>query len=167
MILYMAISANGYIAKDNDETPWSDEEWHEFNKKVNEIGNVLIGRRTFELMKEDGSLGEFPCKLIMVLTNRTRKKVGRKTVFVSSLTDALETAKDYGFTQLLVCGGSKTVATVLNSGKANEVYLDVEPWIFSNGLPLADRLSHDLKLNLIGTKQIGKDGVQLHYKIRK
>ena len=46
VILYMAISANGYIAKLNHDTPWSDEELQSYSEKVKEAGNLIIGRTT-------------------------------------------------------------------------------------------------------------------------
>ena len=52
VILYQAMSVNGYIAGAHDETPWSDEEWKSFSKAVSEAGNIIIGRRTYELMKK-------------------------------------------------------------------------------------------------------------------
>jgi len=33
-ILYVALSADGFIAGLNDETPWSDEEWAAFQEFV-------------------------------------------------------------------------------------------------------------------------------------
>lgn len=78
--LYMAISANGMIANKDDETPWSDAEWQSFNNKVKEVGNILIGRKTFELMKEDGSLDKLPCDLIMVLSSQKGKSNDKRVV---------------------------------------------------------------------------------------
>ncbi len=56
VILYMAMTTNGYIARTNNDTPWSNEEWLSFAKKVEEVKNLVMGRKTFEIMKEGGSL---------------------------------------------------------------------------------------------------------------
>ena len=34
VILYMAMSVNGYVATEQDETPWSDEEWESYHNAV-------------------------------------------------------------------------------------------------------------------------------------
>jgi len=41
-ILYMAISADGFITGPNDETPWSDEEWAAFQEFVKSCDAVTI-----------------------------------------------------------------------------------------------------------------------------
>ena len=45
--LYMAITANGMIARKNLETPWSDEEFNSYYEKVKEVGNVIVRSRTY------------------------------------------------------------------------------------------------------------------------
>jgi len=47
----MAMSVNGYIAKENGETHWSDEEWRSFSEKVKEFACIIIGRKTYEIMR--------------------------------------------------------------------------------------------------------------------
>ena len=42
VILYMAISVNGYIAKPDHDTPWTQEEFGSYADKVKEIGNLII-----------------------------------------------------------------------------------------------------------------------------
>jgi dihydrofolate reductase len=51
-VLYMAISADGFIAGPDDETPWSEEEWESFKAFVKTCDAVLIGRRTYEIMRQ-------------------------------------------------------------------------------------------------------------------
>ncbi len=54
VILYLAITANGYIAGEHDEVEWvSEASWNSYLYIVKKIGCVIIGRRTYDLMKED------------------------------------------------------------------------------------------------------------------
>jgi dihydrofolate reductase len=59
-ILYMAISADGFIAGANDETPWSEEEWAAFQEFVKSCDIVLLGRRTYEIMSKQGEFVDGP-----------------------------------------------------------------------------------------------------------
>ena len=52
VILYMATSVNGYIAKLDHDTPWSEEEFDSFASKVKEVGNLIIGKTTFDLIHD-------------------------------------------------------------------------------------------------------------------
>ncbi len=51
IILYMAVTANGYIARDNGEVDWATEtEWANFSAMIKKNGNMIIGRKTYEVM---------------------------------------------------------------------------------------------------------------------
>lgn len=166
VILYMAISVNGYIAKKDDETPWSDEEWGAYQTMVKKIGNVVIGRRTYELMNEDKTLTDLPCSLVVVLTSKEgMKSDDQRVVFVSTFSKAVKTVKSHGFDEVLIGGGGKMNTTALQTGRVNELYLDVEPWLLGEGLILFEKLPSDFKLKLLKTRRIGKNTIQLHYKI--
>jgi dihydrofolate reductase len=58
--LYMAISADGFIAGPNDETPWSDESWDAFRKFVKSCDIVLFGRRTYKIMRDHNEFVDGP-----------------------------------------------------------------------------------------------------------
>jgi len=52
IILYMAITINGFIAKENDDTSFVSEiEWRSFRKMIKNVGNMIIGSRTYEIMR--------------------------------------------------------------------------------------------------------------------
>lgn len=53
-ILYMAMTANGMIAKKNNETSWSDEEFASYTGKVKEIGAFIVGNKTLPLFRYVG-----------------------------------------------------------------------------------------------------------------
>lgn len=52
-ILYMATTIDGFVAKKDDSTGFvSDVEWDSFQAEMKRVGNIIIGRRTFELMEK-------------------------------------------------------------------------------------------------------------------
>lgn len=167
IILYMAISANGYIAKENNETPWSEEEWKSFLKKVKQVGNIIIGRVTYESMLKDNSFSEMGDPLVIVLTSGRNKPLLKKTVFVTSFKEAILETRRRKFKEVLVAGGCKTDTSALESGLIDEFYLDVEPFIFGKGISLFYSVNKMLNLKLLGTKKIGNNGIQLHYEVIK
>ncbi|MBI5016569.1 MAG: hypothetical protein HZB55_13900 [Deltaproteobacteria bacterium] len=49
--IYIAITPNGMIAKRDDDTTWISEiEWSMFSRFVNDHGNMVIGKRTYEIL---------------------------------------------------------------------------------------------------------------------
>lgn len=53
VILYMAVSLNGMIAKSNDDTSWITlEEWNSYSSIVRKFGALIVGRRTYNILKK-------------------------------------------------------------------------------------------------------------------
>ncbi len=68
----------------------------------------------------------------------------------------------------MVAGGGKLNAAFLEQGLIDEIFIDVEPVLVGEGLPFVDGSDFSIEgLNLLETKQIGSDGIQLHYAVRK
>ncbi len=167
LIVYMATSVNGYIADCDGETPWTTAEWNGFKEKVNEVGDVLVGRKTYELMKKNGTLVRIPYKKLFVLTSSKNKFRDNAVVFVSSINEALEILAKGSPTQLLIAGGTGANTAALETGLVDEIILDIEPILFGNGLPLFKLADYTQRLELINLIRYGNSGVQLHYEVLK
>ncbi len=165
VILYMAISVDGFIAKPDHETPWSDAEFESYSSKVKETGNLIMGKTTYDLMLEENAFADLNEPFLVVLTSSEEKPTHENTVFVKDFQEALNILEQKGFETAFVGGGGKLNSVALESGLLEEIFVDVEPFIFGKGIPLFESTDIDLKLELIETKKIGDSGVQLHYKV--
>ncbi|MDP3014847.1 MAG: dihydrofolate reductase family protein [bacterium] len=163
VILYMAITANGYIAKENNETPWSNEEWESFSEKAKEIKNLIIGRKTFEIMNNEAEFQKIGNPFTVIVSNE--KDNNSNFAFVESPEKALELLEEKGFEQALVAGGGMLNSSFLQKGLIDEIYLDVEPFLFGSGIKLFAENDYEAKLELLSTKQLSKNTIQLHYKV--
>jgi len=163
VVLYMAITANGYIAKENNETPWSDEEWQSFSNIVKKIGNLVIGRKTFEIMNQDDEFQQIGNPFTVIVSN----KEDNNSNFVNSPEQAIKLLEKKGFSQILVAGGGMLNSSFMQKGLVDEIYLDVEPFLFGKGIKLFADNEFESKLELLETKQLSKDTIQLHYRILK
>jgi len=162
----MAITANGYIAKENDDTPWSDEEWEAFNEIVKRTKNEVIGRRTLELFGEKG-IEAMGSPFIVVLSSKESTNHNKNIKFVSTPQEALKLLKEQGFEEALVAGGSILNTSFMKEGLVDEIYLDVEPFIFGKGIPLFQPEGFEYKLELLETNKLSSQTIQLHYKVIK
>jgi len=61
----MAVSADGFIAGPNDETPWSDEEWQSFKVFVQSCDAVLLGLRTYEIIHQQHEFIAGPAYIVV------------------------------------------------------------------------------------------------------
>ncbi len=163
VVLYMAITANGYIAKKNNETPWSDEEWESFSEKVKEIKNLIIGRKTFEIMDKENEFQKIGNPFTVIVSNKEENNSN----FVNSPEQAIDLLKEKGFSKILVAGGGMLNSSFMQKGLIDEIYLDVEPFLFGKGINLFADNDFETKLELFETKQLSKNTIQLHYRILK
>ena len=167
-ILYMAITANGYIARKNDETPWSKEEWESFFSKVKEAKNIVLGRKTFEMMKSNGNLAEIGDIFIVVVSDKIKNKSDdTNCLFVNSPGQAVESLKEKGFVEAFVAGGGILNSSFMKQGLVDEIYLDIEPFVFGDGVRLFSENDFEENLELLAMKKLSKNVIQLHYRVIK
>lgn len=82
-ILYMAMTVNGLIAKEDDDTSFvSALEWKSFSSMIKQAGHMIIGRRTYDIMAKEGGFSKIADAKIIVMTlqlHYTVAKIARKT----------------------------------------------------------------------------------------
>ena len=164
-ILYLAISVNGYIAKKNNDTPWSNTEWQSWIGEVKKAGNLIIGRKTFDLMTTK-HISEIGNPFMVVLSNNPLQ-TGDNVKCANSPQDAINIIESEGFEIAFIGGGGTTATSFMNANLIDELLVDIEPKIFDEGLPFFNKLSRDINLQLIETKKYDDNGIKLHYKIIK
>ena len=117
-ILYMAISKDGFIANNDDSTPWSDEEWNAFQEFVRGCDICVMGRKTYELMKPDGFI-EGP-KYIVATNDPDFDVAGFEVRSIKQPSD-MPKAPRVG-----IIGGSELNGSLAHLGIIDEVILDEE-----------------------------------------
>lgn len=167
VILYMATTANGYIASEAHDTPWSDDEWNSYSAHVKEVGNLIVGKTTYDIMLGDGSYAKLGNPAVVCLTSSSDQPTEANHFFVQDFPSAMTILQEQGFDTTLVGGGAACDTAALESGLIDEIFLDVEPIIFGQGIPLFRPSTANLQLKLVDTKKIGDNGLQLHYKVIK
>ena len=70
--LYMAMTANGMIARKNGDTPWSASEWKSYSKSVRSHKALIIGRRTYEIMKKGNDFKRIGNPFVVVVSKNLR-----------------------------------------------------------------------------------------------
>jgi len=135
-ILYLATTINGMIAKpDGDSDFVSKEQTEDFLLRCRQAGVVIMGRKTYEIIET------LPLK------------------------DGLHIVLSHNTPEAIVIGGAETASEFLQANLVDEVYLNIEPVIFGEGMPLATPASFEAKLNLLETKMLSPQVIQLRYKV--
>ena len=166
-VLYMAMSLNGYIAKENNATPWSEEEWNIFSEKVKEFGCIIVGRKTYQIMKDNNEFQKISNPLTVVISKRNTDERSSNFVFLDSPEKALTFLEEKAFDKVLIAGGSVVNTSFLEKKLIDEIYLDIEPIIFGKGIRLFQEIDIETDLELLEIKKLSKNTMQVHYKIAK
>ncbi len=167
VILYMAITANGMIAKENDNTGWvSPTEWKSFIGMIQKAGNMIIGRRTYDIMCKNKEFEKMGKVMIIVLSRKILNVNHKKIITVQSPQEALGILQKRKFKTALICGGGKLNSSFMKEKLVNEIYLDVEPIILGKGIKLFADAEFETKLELMEVKKLLGNEVQLHYKVK-
>lgn len=166
--LYLATTLNGYIAKPDNNVDWvSETQWDSYLKAVNEADCVVVGRKTYDLL--DGNEEILPGRTYVVVSGNDKLKLKSKETIVVSPTNSSIQAyfQKSGFKKVLIIGGSQTNSAMLESGLVDEVMVDIEPLLLGKGIPLLSPINNlEINLDLIETKQLNKNLVQLRYKVK-
>lgn len=162
----MAITGNGYIAKENDNTSWiSKKEWDSYSAVVRKAGNLIIGRRTYNILTKQPEFIEFKNIKIIIVSSNNFKTLSADHIIVKTPKEALNLFKNYK--EIIVAGGGILNASFISENLVDEIYLDIEPIVFGKGINLFADSDFEFNLELLEIKKLSKNTIQLHYKVLK
>ena len=166
VILYMAISLNGMIAKSDDDTSWiSKAEWDSYSLAVRTAENLIVGHRTYNVLTKQPEFAEFKDVKLVVVAQEDFQTLTQNHLVAHSPKEALKLLSD--FEQVVVAGGSALNASFVEENLVDEVFIDIEPIILGKGIPLFRSKDFERNLKLIGQKKISDNEIQLHYEVLK
>jgi len=166
IILYMAITIDGYIANENDDTGWiSKKEWDSYSLAVRTAGNVVIGHRTYNIITKQPEFREFKDVRVVVVSHQNFKTLSSNHIVVKSPGEAIELLKN--FKEIVIAGGGNLNSAFLSEDLVDEIYLDIEPIILGKGIKLFADTNFETKLELMEIKNFSKSEIQLHYLVKK
>ena len=164
----MAITPNGFIAKKDDSSDFlTKKESQSYVATVLKAGALVIGRRTYGVLSKQSEFQKFlkaKIKIAIVSKHSMNIKSPYHKV-ANSPQSALNFLK--GSKEIVVAGGGLLNASFMSENLVDEIYIDIEPNLFSEGIKLFEGGSFDVKLKLLGTRMLSKNEIKLHYKVLK
>jgi dihydrofolate reductase len=170
-IVYVAISADGFIARPDGSVNWLDRPRPKGNYGMGafcrSIDTCILGRKTYDLSVKFGMADGYAGKKNYVFS-RTLSKVASPTVSLVSedvrvFAERLRSEKGK---DIWLVGGGELVAAFLDSGQVDEFIIHVIPKMIGKGIPLVAPRHRDIGLKLLATKSFPDGVVKLHYAVR-
>lgn len=169
VILYIATSLDGYIAKPNDDLSFlsivqQDGEDYGYADFLKMTDTVILGRKTYDWVMTQVS--EFPHadKNTFIITRTARPGFGKTNFYTGNLKDLISRLKTEQGKNIFVDGGAEIVNELLKENLIDEFIISVIPILVGNGTRLFKDGRPEQKLELISTKKFDKGLTQLHYK---
>jgi dihydrofolate reductase len=171
IIVYIATSADGYIARPDGNVDWLDRPRaagdYGMTEFLKTIDAVIWGRRTFdEAIGRSGARG-FGSKLRnYVFTHHLPAKPVKGVEFVNDAVEAFVTrVRGEPGKNIWMMGGGGIIASFLDAGAIDEVINHVIPVFIGEGIPLVAPKHRDVPLALKSTKKFADGVVRLHYTV--
>ena len=169
VILYIATSMDGYIARTDGSVDWlesveSEYEDYGYSDFLKSVDIVLMGRKTFDQVL---SFGEWPYagKQTIVFSRQPENSDRSDVRFFSGTPEALSQQIDKDSTVWLV-GGGQLNNLFLASHAIDEIILSIIPVCLGDGIPLFRTDSTISQFKMINSTSFDTGVVQIFYKKR-
>ena len=166
--LFMAISLNGIVARENNEEDFlSHDNWKTFVELAHKTGCIIWGRKTHEVVRTWGEeyLKDIVGATKVVVSANNNFELEDGYIRAASPKDAVKKLENLGFKEALLAGGSGLNTSFAKERLIAEIILNIEPVLIGRGVHLFSPEEFDLKLTLIETEKITADIFQVHYKV--
>ena len=170
IILYIATSLDGYIAKNNGAVDWLSGNGEDTNVDngyddfYNTIDTVVMGRITYEQVVNELSpdTWAYEGKKCYVATRKKYESDKRAEFISDDILEFIKNLKMQDGKDIWLVGGGKLVDQFIKQNLIDKYIVTIIPTILGDGIPLFLKENPEIKLRLVETKVI--DGmVELSY----
>ena len=168
VILYIATSLDGYIAKPNDDLSFlslvqETGEDYGYDDLKQSIDTVIMGRKTFDwVMKQIGHVPH-PDTNTFIITRTKRPAIGKTTFYTGNLEELVRQLKTQEGKHIYCDGGAEIVTQLLNKKLIDEIILSIVPILLGEGTRLFKDGRPEQELTLVSAKSFQSGLSQLHY----
>ena len=169
VILYIAQSLDGFIAREDDDISWlsvveREGEDYGYQAFVDTVDTVFMGRRTYEKVLSFGI--EFPHKnrKCYVLTQSRIGSNENVTYFGGNLEALIQDLKSKEGGNIFIDGGAEAVRAFKLRDLIDEYVVSIIPIMLGKGIRLFKETDVESALELIGSKSYDSGLVQLNYR---
>jgi dihydrofolate reductase len=169
VVLYIATSLDGFIAKPNDELDFLsivEQEGQDYGYAdfIKTIDTVIVGRKTYDKVISMGFDFPHADKDSYIITRTPRPNIGSIKFYTDDIKSLIYKLKSEKGKNIFCDGGAEIVNELLKHNLIDEFIISIIPILVGNGTKLFKDDRPELKLELISTKQFESGLVQLHYK---
>jgi len=169
LVLYIACSLDGYIAKPNDDLSFlkrvqSKNEDYGYGDFISNVDTVIVGRKTYEWVINQGYSFPHTNKECYIMTRTPRAKEGNLVFYTGDIKELVLGLKKKPGKNIFCDGGSEVVHQLLEKKLLDELIVSVVPTLVGNGIRLFKDGRPEQEFELLSATSFGSGLVQLKYK---
>ncbi len=169
IVVYIATSADGYIARPDGDVGWLDRPRPKDNYGMGafykSVDTVLMGRKTYDFALKFGQ-ESYPGKKNYIFSRTSRKSRSTNVQFVSEeIGEFAARLRSSKGKDIWLVGGGELIAAFLDVGQIDEFIIHVIPVFIGEGIPLIQPRQRSIPLKLLSAKPYADGVVRLHYSV--
>jgi dihydrofolate reductase len=167
-IVYVATSADGFIARTDGSVDWLNRPQPEGNYGMGSfyrrIDTCVLGRKTYEQSAKFGMAEGYSGKKNYVLSRTLTKVASAKVKVINDNVAAFaQQLRAENGRHIWLVGGAELIASFLDAAEVDEFIIHVIPHMIGEGIPLVSARHRDLPLKLLTCRTFPDGVVRLHY----
>ena len=165
IILYIAISLDGFIAKEDGSVDWlsSFDEDYGYEEFLYSIDTIIMGSKTYQQVL---TFGEWPYQGIktFVLTHQKLKDDENVEFLSGSITKAITLIKNQSTKNIWLVGGGNLITEFVKQQLIDEYQIFIMPLFLGNGIPILQETVKLDPLKFTKSKSYESGVIELHLK---
>ena len=171
IIVNLATSADGYIARPDGDIEWltrrpAPKGFYGMGKFMRSIDATVMGRKTYDVSLQMGA--QFDAKSPTYVFSRKTPPAsvpGGVEFVAGGIGEFAKRLRDGKGKNIWMMGGGEIIASFLDEGAIDEFIISVVPVLIGDGIPLLAPRHRDVPLHLRSVQQFPDGVVQLHYDV--
>lgn len=163
--LFLSVSIDGLIANKDGIPLFPDGAWEDWCSFVNDAGNVIAGRNSFEQLKNDEMASQLNPKHKILLSSREIDLAGFGWQHAKSPSEALEILKNAGVDEAIIGGGRAVAHSFMREQLVDYIVIDLQPVAFGAGTPMFGDVLEMVQLKLLESHLLNENALRLRYKV--
>jgi dihydrofolate reductase len=169
VILYIAVSTDGYIAKKNGDIGFLNAvgkkgEDYGYSEFIKTVDTVIMGRKTYDKVLSFGIPFPHSNKKTYILTKNPEPQKGKILFYGGNLKILVANLKKKNGKNIFIDGGAEIVNEFIRLNLIDEIILSIIPVLLGEGIKLFNDKRSETRLELISSRSFEKGLVQIHYK---
>lgn len=170
IVLFIATSVDGFIAKEDDDLQWLLESEGEgdngYMDMYQTIDTIIMGKRTYDYVMEHSDAFPYSDKKCYVFSKSAKNKNDDVEFVNENVVSFTQQLKKQSGAHIWMVGGAEILDAFMKENLIDEYIITITPHILGSGIALFKKDNPQINLELIKTTCYGQM-VQMHYQVKQ